>query len=230
MTASISVQIVAGLVHDEYVRQIEQDEQQLHGASVRAGEVAESASSTGRIRKPRRSINVPASLAIHNVARLIAGKHFLDLVFAEFLQLIKTLREYGELHGFADVPVAHGRSNRNPVNQLQQCGLPAPFTPTMPKRSPGQSAKSHRQESRGRNRLACSRGDTEKRRSSAIIRNSLQQCHRRWFHHPCSCDEPRDRQQAADCRSQPRPSYALPQRTRRLPARRRPPGAGQSCR
>ena len=54
----IGVQIVAGLVHDEHVRLVKQNQQQLHAALLTTGEIADRVISWADS-KPRRSINCP---------------------------------------------------------------------------------------------------------------------------------------------------------------------------
>ena len=52
----------------------------------------------------------------------MARKHLGHAIFAQLIQLVKTLREHGELHGFADFHKARARAQR-PVEHRQQRGF-----------------------------------------------------------------------------------------------------------
>ena len=100
----IGVEVVTGLVHDEHVRQ---DEQELHAALLPARQVGDGrhelrgAEAQALHHLPRRRL-----FAVHDVAGLVSAQYLFDLVFAEFLKLVELLRQHGELHGLADFHMA----------------------------------------------------------------------------------------------------------------------------
>ena len=119
----IGIQIVARLVHDQHIRLIEQDQQQLHAALLPAGQVADRGHQLrGLEAEPFHQLPRGHLLAVHDVAGLVPAQHLLDLVLAERLQLVQPLREHRETNRLADVHMAGGRGDR-PVENLQQRGL-----------------------------------------------------------------------------------------------------------
>ena len=119
----IGVEVVAGLVHDEHVRLIQQDQQQLHAALLSARQVADRRHQLrGFKAEPFHQLTGRDFLAVDDIAGLVAGQYFLDLVFAEFLQLVEPLRKHRELHGLADVDMPGCRRERA-VDELEQRGF-----------------------------------------------------------------------------------------------------------
>ena len=119
----IGIQIVARLVHDQHIRLIQQDQQQLHAALLPAGQVADRGHQLrGLEAEPFHQLPRGHLLAVHDVAGLVPAQHLLDLVLAERLQLVQPLREHRETNRLADVHMAGGRGDR-PVEDLQQRGL-----------------------------------------------------------------------------------------------------------
>ena len=142
----------------------------MHAALLTTGEIADRRHQLGGFEaETLHQLSRRHLLAIHNVARLIAGKHFLDLVLAELLQLIEALREHRELHRLANVHMACGRGERA-INQLKQRGLAGTIRTDDAEAVARANQPSHiiQNLAAGNRHLACSRGDTGC--SSVIIR------------------------------------------------------------
>ena len=95
----------------------------MHAALLAAGQVTNRRHQLcGLKAKPLHKLARSDFFTLHDVAGLIAAQHFLNLVLAQLLQLVQTLGKNGELHGLADVHVAHGRGKRA-IDELEQRGL-----------------------------------------------------------------------------------------------------------
>ena len=119
----IGVEVVARLVENEHIGFFQKNEQQLQTALLATRQIVDA-----RIQMLRRKAQALEQLggrgflAVDHNAALMARKHLGHAIFAQLIQLVKTLREHGELHGFADFHKARARAQR-PVEHRQQRGF-----------------------------------------------------------------------------------------------------------
>ena len=119
----VSVQVVAGLVQDEHVGLVQQNEHESQSALLAAGQIAHGLVLV--VLREAQALQQLARghfLAVEHSAARVARDHLTHTVVAQLGELIQMLRQHSEAHGLANFHAAAIKRLQS-LNNAQQRGL-----------------------------------------------------------------------------------------------------------
>ena len=119
----VGVQVVAGLVEDQHVRLVQQDQHEGQTALLPAGQVLHRLVEVGALEAQLlQQLGGRHLLAVQHRATAVAADDLAHTVVAQFGQIVQMLRQHGETHGLADLHLAGVRALQT-LDHAQQRGL-----------------------------------------------------------------------------------------------------------